>query len=480
MGSFDLSRLSFTSGFVVLAALAGCDGAPSTSGPGTAGSGGEDTTGPQAGPTFHKDIEPILQKSCQNCHSPGSIAPFGLLTYEEAKTVAGLMVEQTKSREMPPWGAFETPECQPKHAWRDDLRLSDAEIALFEAWHEAGDPEGDPGDAPAPIDLGGDDLPGMTLEVQPLTPYVSSGDKDQFRCFVMDPGFTEDMFMNGWHFVAGNAKVVHHALLFADPNGESDALADETGGYDCFGGSGISGPLIGAWAPGGVPFEYAPNIATRLPGGSKLVMQIHYHPAGATHDPDATRVQMRFTTNPEYELVFALIGNDSNQQANGDGLQPGPNDGGGVEFKIPANVSGHTETQLFTLPAMINGGPMPELYVYGAGTHMHYVGRDMHVELEHKNPASKEQGTECLVQTPNWNFAWQRGYVYDAEIDALSRFLPGDVLKMRCTYDNTLDNPHVKTALKDASLMTPIDVYLGESTLDEMCLAALPLVYKVQ
>ena len=31
--------------------------------------------------TFHKDIEPILQRSCQNCHREDSVAPMELLTY---------------------------------------------------------------------------------------------------------------------------------------------------------------------------------------------------------------------------------------------------------------------------------------------------------------------------------------------------------------------------------------------------------------
>lgn len=461
-------------------ALAGCGGSSSSTegGGGGSGGGGGGGSGPSAGPTFHRDIEPILQRSCQSCHSPGNIAPFSLLTYEEAKTVSGLMVDETKSRAMPPWGAFETAECQPQYGWQHDLRLSDAEIALFQAWHDAGNPKGDPKDAPPPADLGNGDLPGKTLDLQPVAPFVSSGAQDQFRCFVMDPGFADDVFMNGLHFVAGNPKVVHHALLFVDPNGDSEALADATGSYDCFGGPGIGGALIGAWAPGGVPVELAPNIGTRLPGGSKLVMQIHYHPAGTTAEPDSTRVQMRFTQSPEYEMVFVLIGNNSQQEANGDGLQPGPNDAGNIQFRIPANAAGHTETELFTLPDTINGNPMPELYVYGAATHMHYVGTDMLIQIDHKNPDSKALGTECLLQTPDWNFAWQRSYFYNTPIETLPRFLPGDVLKMRCTYNNTMDNPYVQRALKDQNLTSPIDVYLGESTLDEMCLSALPLLYK--
>lgn len=472
--------MTFLAGGAVSTALslAGCTVGGDTNGAGGTGGGSGTTTGPSAGPTFHKDIEPILQKSCQSCHSPGNIAPFGLMTYEDAKSASLLMQQQTTARTMPPWGAFETEQCKPKHAWRDDLRLSDAEIDLISKWHEAGAPEGDPADAPAPIDQKGHDLPGMTKVVEPKTPYVSSGKQDQFRCFVMDPELAQDSFLNGWHFVAGNPKVVHHALLFADPNNESASLADADGGYDCFGGSGINGPLLAAWAPGAPPFELAENIGTRIPKGSKLVMQIHYHPAGTTADPDSTKVQMRFVSKPEYEMVFALIGNFGSQQANGDGLQPGPDDKNGVQFLIPANSPAHTEDQVFTLPDKIDGNPMPELFVYGAGTHMHYVGKDMVVQLEHNNPNSKETGTECLVETPDWNFAWQRAYLYDDDIQNLPRFLPGDKLKMRCTYDNTTNNPYVVRALQDQNLPSPIDVSLGESTLDEMCLGVLPLLYK--
>lgn len=484
MRTLHLPRVLAGSSLLLAAALAGCttgDPADTTGGGGTAGSGGgTTTTEPGAGPTFHKDVEPILQSSCQSCHSPGNIAPFGLLTYEEAKTVAGLIKQQTQSRAMPPWGAFETAECKPTHTWREDLRLSEDQIATLAAWEEAGSPEGDPADAPAPIDLKPVTLAGATQEVQPAKPFIASGDKDQFRCFVMDPGFTKSVYLNGWNFIAGNPKVVHHALLFVDSKGESDALVDADGGYDCFGGSGISGDLVAAWAPGGVPFELPSNIGTSIPTGSKFVMQIHYHPAGTTAAPDATRIQMRFTESPDYNMAFVLLGNFPKTAANGDGLLPGPNDTNGVEFRIPADVADHTETMRFTLPKTINGGPMPELYVYGAGTHMHYVGRDMKVEIEHHNAASQSQGTECLVQTPEWNFAWQRGYVYDAAIDDLPRFLPDDVLKLRCTYDNTMNNPFIPGALKDQGLTSPIDVKLGESTLDEMCLAALPLLYKVK
>src|SRR6185436_17576343 len=68
---------------LTIAPLVGCSGSD-TSGSGSASTGGE-----TKGPTFHKDVEPILVNNCQTCHSPGRIAPFSLISYDDAKTAAG-------------------------------------------------------------------------------------------------------------------------------------------------------------------------------------------------------------------------------------------------------------------------------------------------------------------------------------------------------------------------------------------------------
>ena len=93
---------------------------------------------------------------------------------------------------------------------------------------------------------------------------------------------------------------------------------------------------------------------------------------------------------------------------------------------------------------------------------------------------STEPATECLVQTPAWNFDWQRIYNYDVPIEQLPILRGGDALNMRCTYDNTMDNPAVKEALEFAGLSAPVAVKLGETTLDEMCLAIVQVVYKAK
>lgn len=440
---------------------------------GSGGAGGSGGSGPSAGPTYHKDVAPILQKSCQTCHQPGEIAPFSLLTYQDAKTVSVLMAEQTAARTMPPWGAFETDECQPPHAYKDDVRLSAEEIATIEAWHAAGAPEGDPADAPPPYDPPPYELASPTVELTPVTPYVTSGDTDEFRCFVLDPNITETTYINGSFFVPQNRKVVHHILLFADETGESLSMMDADGGYDCFGGPGIAAGLVATWVPGSAPTELPANIGHEVKPGTVFVMQIHYHPAGDIADPDATTVQLRFSDSvPEYVASTRLIGNFKGPLAGGNGLLAGPNDpAGGPEFLIPADVTDHTETMLITLPDMIGGVPTPELYVYGLGAHMHLVGVDEKVTLEKAG-----QDPMCLLHEPRWDFNWQRGYAFDAPVTDLPRFEPGDKLRVRCTFDNTMENPALKAALKEQALPGPVDVGLGESTLEEMCLTGIQLV----
>lgn len=450
-------------------ALAACSSSPNTA-QNTPASGG-----PVATVTFHRDVEPILQRSCQGCHVPGGIAPFGLVTYDQASTVAAAMVVQTTGRSMPPWHALNTPECTTPYGWRDDLRLTDAEIATIGAWRDAGTPEGDPKDAPAPRALTGG-LPGVALELKPAAAYSLAPQNDQFRCFVLDPKLTSDAYVNGVFVVPGNPAVVHHVLVFTDPSGASRAKADASMGYDCFGGSGIAdSDLLAAWAPGGVPLEYPPNVAVPVTAGSLLVMQVHYHPHSVTDAAsDATTVQLRFNAAPpQYRAITKLIGNFKNSLAGGDGLLPGPDDpASGVSFVIPAGASGHTESMQFSFTALRLGGVAP--YLYGIGGHMHLVGVDEKISL-----AKADGSNECLMQIPHWNFDWQRRYDYDAAIEKLPLISPGDKLQIRCTYDNTMQNPKVVAALQQQGLQAPKDVVLGETTLDEMCLAVMTALYPV-
>ncbi|HEY3252878.1 MAG TPA: cytochrome c, partial [Polyangiaceae bacterium] len=220
---------------LLLGAALSCACSPSAGAEGVA-QGGSGSAPPLTGVTFHKDVEPILQRSCQSCHVSGGIAPFPLLTYADARPFAAAMVQKTKSREMPPWHAQNTDECTVPLGWKNDTRLSELEIATFDAWNAAGSPEGDANDAPPPR-AQAPGLPGVQQELKPATPFALAPGGDQFRCFVLDPMLSKDSFVNGVFVVPGNAAVVHHVLVFTDPKRTSLAKADASHSYDCFGGA---------------------------------------------------------------------------------------------------------------------------------------------------------------------------------------------------------------------------------------------------
>jgi hypothetical protein len=266
---------------------------------------------------------------------------------------------------------------------------------------------------------------------------------------------------------------VHHVLVFSDPDGASRGKADADGGYDCFGGPQVANTdLLLAWTPGGVPLEYPDNVSAPISAGSLLVMQVHYHPHSSVDSAeDTTRLQLRFApAATEYEAVTRLIGNFKQQAANGDGLLPGPDDpASGPEFLIPANATAHSETMLWTFKGLKQKAA-PR--IYGVGGHMHYVGTDEKILLQHADGSNT-----CLLQIPHWDFDWQRRYDYDAPLSDLPSVTVGDRLNVRCTYDNSLDNPKVVESLAEQGVDAPHDVRLGETTLDEMCLANVTAIY---
>ncbi|MFM1895263.1 MAG: hypothetical protein RLZZ385_337, partial [Pseudomonadota bacterium] len=99
--------------------------------------------------TFHKDIEPILQRSCQNCHRPGGAGPMPLITYDQVAPYAGLIEYKTGLRDragaMPPWYAEKDIGIQ---QYKNDPSLTDEELAKISTWARSGTPKGNEADAP--------------------------------------------------------------------------------------------------------------------------------------------------------------------------------------------------------------------------------------------------------------------------------------------------------------------------------------------
>src|SRR5215831_18341278 len=132
-------------------------------------------------PTFNHDIAPLLCKNCVECHRAGQVAPFSLLTYEDAKKRAALIAAVTQKRYMPPWKA------EPGHGhFQDERRLTDAEIARIADWVRSGAPEGDSQEKPKPPEFASGWLAGKPDAVlgaeKPF--HVPADGRDVFQCFV--------------------------------------------------------------------------------------------------------------------------------------------------------------------------------------------------------------------------------------------------------------------------------------------------------
>ena len=427
-----------------------------------------------AAPTYHQDIAPILSVRCASCHTPGGMNQDLLFdNVEDATQLAPLIAGVLSTGQMPPFYAKESEECPNPWGWLHDPRLPDDEMSLIMAWADAGAPEGDASTAvelpPPPTK----NLTGVDLTLMPTGKWTTEpfgAVQDQFVCFSLDPGIDETKWLEALQVVPENNAVVHHVLVGIDHEGQSASIVDANGLYDCFGGFGVDASFIGGWIPGSSPLEFPERSAFRVGKDARIVLQMHYHLVDSAEE-DGTGVSLRWAEKiPVREAYVGLIGNAGTQESDGSGLQPGPNDEGGVEFRVPAGVSDHTETMWFNALEYD-----AEFQVFLVANHMHYIGTDMRFWIE-RGPNAPDNESTCLLHTPEWDFDWQQFYWFDANNNNAPVVYENDQAWIECTYDNTLDNPGVQQALSEGGLTSPIDIELGDGSLSEMCIAVLGLV----
>lgn len=443
---------------VALPSATGCSGQSLTRGPDDSG---DDSGDPEARPNWYEDMAPLVATNCQSCHTDGGIAPFSMDNYEETMPWSTFMAQQVAAGIMPPWHAVETETCTPPHPFNHDARLSSAEIQAFVDWADLGAPEGDPALAanlPPPVDPNLEN-PTVTIPMQGSISIEATDSRLDFEhCLSFDPGNTEDIYLDGIQVLPGNPKIAHHVLLFIDASGAS-ASWDNGVFEDCGGGAGVAdATLIGGWVPGSLPIRTPEGVGVEFPAGARIIYNYHYHATGGGPEvDDSSAITLRYSTvKPEWSSYFELVG------APGVGiLQDEP-------FLIEAGAKNHEEIVDWSVPDF---GDL-NVRLWAAANHMHKVGVDMQTTVI-------RNGVEhCLVQTPSWDFNWQRIYTYDVPIGESFKIENGDIIRVRCTYDNTVDNPSVLEALAEIGATEPIDVALGAGTLDEMCLAGIGVARK--
>ena len=386
--------------------------------------------------TFSNQVVRIFQQNCQTCHHPGDIAPFSLMTYEEATPWAESIRANTQSKAMPPWKPVDG--CGD---FANKRGLSDADIATIAEWVEAGAPEGNPADLPESLvfdngwKLGVPDVEFQTVRNGYRVP--ASATDDIYRCFTIPTNFDASRFITGVEVSPSNRKIVHHVILYIDTTGISVTLdqQDPGPGYTSFGGPGFpTVGTLGGWAPGAPPQVLRDGTGYLVPKGARIVAQVHYKPNGQD-EADTTSIALQFARTPVYQDVIIL---------------PVINQG----FTIPANARDYPVTASFTLPPHVN------VKLEYISPHMHLLGREMQVTSQSLVTGERT----CLVYIDNWDFHWQGSYKYRQPLA-----IPGaTVVELTARYDNSELNHNQPT-------FPPVDVSWGEKTTDEMCIAFLGL-----
>ena len=170
-------------------------------------------------PTFSKDVLPIMQRSCQKCHRPGSNAPMSLLTYQDVRPWVRAIKQRVSARQMPPWHIDRS-----IGEYLDDPSLSDKEIETIVSWIDGGAPQGNPADAPPPLKFTAVDEwvfgePDLVVRMEKGFTIPASG-PDFTPSEVVDPGITEDRYVKWVQIIPDAHCCVHHSHVYvAAPEG---------------------------------------------------------------------------------------------------------------------------------------------------------------------------------------------------------------------------------------------------------------------
>jgi peroxiredoxin len=359
--------------------------------------------------TYAKHVARIIQVRCQDCHRPGEIGPFSLLTFEDAQKRTSRIREAVLEERMPPWHA------DPRYGqFANDRRLSQDERDTLLAWIDRGAPKGDDKDLPAPLQFTQGWRIGVpdkidTMEKEFMVPATGVLD---YQRFVVNPGLKEDVWVQAAECRPGNRKVVHHILVYVLPPGQHEP-------YDA---DGTAATLVG-WAPGDMPAIYAPDTGRLVRAGSQFVFEVHYTPNG-TAQADRSSIGIMFAKKPPANAV------ETNILAN-------------MVFRVPPGAPDHKALMTYTF--------RDDATLLSFMPHMHLRGISARYEMTYPDGA-----TQTLLSVPDYDFNWQSVYRFAKPL----RVPKGSKLTWIGHWDNSADNPRNPDPKKA--------VFWGLQTWDEM------------
>ena len=365
--------------------------------------------------TFTKDVAPILQQKCQECHQPGSIAPMSLITYEDARKYARRIRTRVAARVMPPWHLDKTVGIQ---SFKNDRSLTDDQIATLVRWVDDGTPLGSPADMPpAPkfpdpnrwqyADQFG--APDLVLRSKPYDMQARTQDK-WFRP-VTETGLTEARWVRAIEIKPvkpEHRKVVHHVLTLLEQREAEGITGLAHEAHDVQRGAG----LFMEWAVGKVGEIFATDAGKLMLPDSKIRWEVHLHAIGEEMKNVEVELGIYFYPKgyvPQRRTVLRMF--DVSR---------------GSELDIPPNQKAMTQNfYVMQAPARIeNFQP-----------HMHMRGKALSLEAIY--PDGRK---EILSAVNNFQWNWHVNYVY---ADSVAPLLPkGTVLVFTAWHDNTAANPN--------------------------------------
>jgi hypothetical protein len=365
--------------------------------------------------TYAKHIAPILQRKCQECHQPNSIAPMPLLTYEDARKVASRIKSRVSARLMPPWHIDRAVGIQ---QFKNDRSLTDNEIDMIVRWVDAGAPQGNPADEPPPATFADPSrwqlsatlgrAPDLVIRTTPYTLAARTQDK-WFRP-VVETGLTEPRWVQAIEVKPSypeGRKIVHHVLayLLQEEQGVT-GLASTAHDHQANAG------LFMEWAVGKVGEVFPSDAGKLMLPGSRIRWEVHMHAIGQEVKDNVVELGVYFYPKdyvPKNRTVLRMLDATA----------------GGETLDIAPRREAMTQN-FFVLQAPAR--------LENFQPHMHMRGKAM--SLEAVFPNGKR---EMLSQVSNFQWNWHVNYIY---ADSVAPLLPkGTTLVLTAWHDNTDRNP---------------------------------------